>query len=87
MAYKCPRCGSDVQRGTSSSAQVAAGLIGALFYAAFGAFQCKKCGKIEKHEFPAEDRSKMAVGSTVMVIGAIILAVALIAFLVYMNRL
>jgi hypothetical protein len=54
---------------------MAAGLVGALFYAAFGAFQCKKCGKIAKREFPAEDRNKMMLGTFVMVIAAIALLV------------
>ena len=75
MAYKCPRCGEPVQRGYSGGAQMAAGLVGALFYAAFGAFQCKKCGKIAKSEFPADDRNKMALGTSVMVIAAIALLV------------
>lgn len=34
MAYQCPRCGDPVQRAYSDSAQMAAGLVGALFYAA-----------------------------------------------------
>ena len=72
MAYKCPRCSEPVQRGHSSTAQVA-GLVGAMFYAAFGAFSCKKCGKISKAEFPPEDRRKMLVGTLALVIGAILL--------------
>jgi len=46
MAHKCPRCGEDVSRAYGGSAQMAAGPVGALFCAAFGAFQCKKCSKI-----------------------------------------
>ena len=45
MAHQCPRCGEPVERGYSSTAQAAAGLVGALFYAAFGAFECKKMWK------------------------------------------
>jgi predicted RNA-binding Zn-ribbon protein involved in translation (DUF1610 family) len=71
MAYKCPRCGEKVQRGHSTGAQAAAGLVGALFYAAFGAFQCEKCGKIPRSEFSPEDQSKMTMGSVMMVVGAI----------------
>lgn len=54
-------------------ASAAAGLVGALFYAAFGAFQCKKCGKIPRREFPSEVRAKMATGSLVMILAAIAL--------------
>ena len=52
-----------------------AGLVGALFYAAFGSFQCPKCGKIPSNEFPPEVRSKMAMHSVIMVIVAIAIAV------------
>jgi hypothetical protein len=73
MAYECPRCGQPVRRGYSSTAQHAAGLIGALFYAAFGSFQCAKCGTVARSEFPSNVRGKMATGSFVMVVGAIAL--------------
>lgn len=81
MAYKCPKCGGPVQRGYSSGAQMTAGLVGALFYAAFGAFQCKKCGKIPRSEFPGEDRSKMALGSVIMVVIAILIGIAVITLI------
>jgi len=64
---------------------MAGGLVGALFYAAFGAFQCKKCGKIPGSEFPPEDRSKMRIGSLMLVGGAILLFAAVIAILVAIN--
>jgi hypothetical protein len=75
MAHKCPRCGDPVQRGYSNTALVTAGLIGALFYAAFGAFECKKCGKIARNEFPEEVRIKMAGVSLLLVLGAIVAAI------------
>jgi hypothetical protein len=78
MAHKCPRCGEPVQRGYSNSAQATAGLVGALFYAAFGAFECKKCGKIARSEFPPEVRSKMAVVTFLLVIGALAIAIGAI---------
>jgi len=78
MAYKCPRCGEPVQRGYSSSAQMTAGLVGALFYAAFGSFQCKKCGKIARNEFSPTDRTKMSIFSILMVIGAVVLLVVVL---------
>ena len=52
---------------------MAAGLVGALFYAAFGDFQCKGCGKIAKSEFPPEARTKMLLGSLMMLVIAIII--------------
>jgi len=74
MAHSCPRCGQPVQRGYNAGTQLAAGLIGALFYAAFGSFQCKGCGKIVQSEFPADVRTKIALQSVLMVLGAIALA-------------
>ncbi len=62
MAYQCPGCGQPVRRGYSRTAQHTAGLIGALFYAAFGSFQCAKCGTVARSEFPAEVRTRMATG-------------------------
>lgn len=54
MAYQCPRCGQPVRRGYSSTAQHVGGLVGALFYAAFGSFQCPKCGTLKRSEFLPE---------------------------------
>ena len=78
MAYKCPQCGQPVKRGHSSKAQIGAGLVGVLFYAAFGSFECEGCGKITRSEFPPEVRRKMAVGSISLAIGAIVLLVFVI---------
>lgn len=78
MSHKCPRCGEPVQRGYSSGAQAAAGLVGALFYAAFAAFECKKCGKIDRSEFPPEVRNKMTSITLLLIIGAIALAIGII---------
>ena len=82
MAYNCPRCGNPVQRGSSTAAQISGGIVGALIYAAFGAFNCGNCGKIAKREFPPEDRSKMMMGSLGLVVGAIVLFVVVIIILV-----
>ncbi|MCK9555772.1 hypothetical protein M0R36_08175 [bacterium] len=85
MAYKCPRCGKTVQRGYSGGAQATAGLVGALFYAAFGAFECKSCGKIAGKEFPSADRKKMLFGSVLLVIAGIAVIIGLIALLANMK--
>lgn len=79
MPYKCPRCGNPVQRGYSSTAQISAGLVGALFYAAFGSFQCKTCGKIKRSEFSAEDRTKMVTWDIIMVISALAILVTILS--------
>jgi len=81
MAHKCPRCGEPVERGYSASAQANAGLVGALFYAAFAAFECKKCGKIDRSEFPPEVRNKMTGITILLLIGAIALAIGAILLL------
>ena len=73
MAYECPRCGQPVRRGYSRTAQHVAGLIGALFYAAVGPFQCATCGTVAAREFPPEVRTRMVMGSFLMVLGAIVL--------------
>jgi len=81
MAHQCPRCGQPVQLGYSGTAQITAGLVGALFYAAFGAFQCKKCGKIPRSEFPPEVRNKMTMMSLVLVASAVAIGGVILYFL------
>lgn len=85
MAYKCPRCGGDVQRGTSSAAGIAGGAVGALLYAAFGGFQCKTCGAVPKREFPEDVQRQMTLGSVGIVAGAVLLIVVVIGVLVLLN--
>ncbi len=85
MAYKCPRCGADVSRGYSGKAQIAAGLLGALFYAAFGAFQCKKCGKIARSEFASDVRAKMATGTLLLVVAGAGLAIGVLWLMAHWN--
>jgi len=86
MAHKCPRCGDAVQRGHSKGVQMATGLIGALFYAAFGPLECKKCGKIPLAEFPSDVRSKVITNSVLLVVAAIVLAIGLVWLLVIMKK-
>lgn len=81
MASQCPRCGGKVQRGSSTAATAGAGLVGALFYAAFGSLQCPKCGKIARREFPPEERTKMLLGSMAMVAGALVI-LAIVVWLI-----
>lgn len=85
MAYECPRCGKVVKRGSSSTAGVAGGVVGALVFAAFASFQCETCGKIPMNEFPPDVRSKARFGSLAMVIGAIVLLVLVVSLLVYLK--
>jgi hypothetical protein len=84
MAYKCPRYGDNVQRGSNAAAGIAGGAVGALLYAAFGSFQCKKCGTIPRREFPTEVQRQMMLGSLGIIAFAIVLllvAIVVIALL------
>lgn len=82
MEYKCPRCGDPVQRGTSTTAGVAGGAIGALLYSAFGSFQCKKCGPIARSEFPEDVRKHMMLGTIGILAIIFVLLVVLVVVLV-----
>ena len=85
MAYQCPRCGGPVQRGASTTAHVAGGMVGALLYAAFGSFRCKKCGSIEKREFSPEVQQKMMLGSFALIGGAVILLALVVSLLFWLK--
>jgi predicted RNA-binding Zn-ribbon protein involved in translation (DUF1610 family) len=81
-SYKCPRCGEAVQRGSSAAAGVAGGAVGALLYSAFSSFQCKKCGPINKSEFPPEVQREMTTGSVGIVVTAVVVLVVALGLLV-----
>ena len=84
MAYTCPRCRGPVQRGSSAGAAALGGAVGALLAMAFGGFNCPKCGEIPKSEFPPDVRSKMTMGSIVMVFSALALLGAVILLLAFL---
>ncbi len=52
---------------------------------AFGAFGCKKCGKIPRAEFPPDVQNRMMLGSWGMVAGAIVLFVVVLVAIVALN--
>jgi hypothetical protein len=56
-----------------------------LLYAAFAGFNCAKCGAVERSSYPPEVRSKMMMNSALMVVGAIVLLIAVVALLVALN--
>lgn len=85
MSYACPKCGGPAQRGTSSAAGHAGGVVGMLLYAAFAGFNCGKCGKLERSAFPDEVRSQMTRNSAMLGVGALVLLAAVIALLAAMN--
>ena len=85
MSYQCPKCGGVASRAHSSTAQHAAGLVGALIYMAFAGLSCAKCGKLQRSEFSDEDRSTMARNSVLLVVGALVLLVACIGLIVAIN--
>jgi predicted RNA-binding Zn-ribbon protein involved in translation (DUF1610 family) len=84
MAYKCPHCGQDVQRGSSGMGSMG-GLVGLLIGAAFSGFHCPSCGKIPRRDFPPEVRSQMLLGTVALIGGAIVVLVGVIALLVYLT--
>ena len=81
MAYECPKCGGPVHRNTNSRAG-GGGIVGALLVAAFGKFQCPKCGPIAKSDFPPEVHGQMTRNSMIMVIVALAVLVGVIALIV-----
>jgi hypothetical protein len=85
MAWACPKCSAPVQRGSSSVAQHAGGLVGALLVAAFASFECAKCGKLARSTFPPEVQSQMTRNSSLMAAGALILFVVVVGVLVALN--
>ena len=85
MSYACPKCGGPAQRGSSSTAGHAGGVVGMLLYAAFAGFNCGKCGKLERSAFPDEVRSQMTRNSAMLGVGALVLLAAVIALLAAMN--
>lgn len=83
--YKCPRCQGAVGRSSHGAVAGQFGLVGALVGMAFSGFECAKCGKIEKSEFPPDVRSQMARGSTMLVAGGVVVFVVAIAVLVALS--
>ena len=84
MAYECPRCGGPVHRGGHPVGMMV-GLVGALIAAAFGGFNCPKCGSIPKSEFPPEVQQKMTMGSVAIVFIAVAVLVVAIVIIVLIN--
>ena len=82
MAYQCPRCGGPVQRGSSSTAGVAGGAVGALLYSAFGSPRCKSCGPIARREFSPDVQRQMMLGSVGLVAIAVALFVGVMALVI-----
>jgi len=56
-------------------------MVGAMLVAAFGAFSCSACGKIESAEFSPEVRGKMRNGSIAMAVGALVILVVVVVVL------
>ena len=66
MAYVCPRCSGLVERPSSRSAQWTLGFVGALVYSSLRSFECRRCGKIPRREFPKEVRTEMIAKSVAL---------------------
>ena len=56
-----------------------------LLYSAFAAFNCNKCGKLERSSFPPEVQSQMTRNSALMGVGALVLLVAVLALIAAIN--
>lgn len=73
MAYKCPKCGDPVQTNFRYVLPYSRILLLSLLRGVFSSYQCKKCGKIKRSEFPPEVRIRMNVVSMLVVVGVIII--------------
>jgi uncharacterized membrane protein len=62
-----------------------AGLVGALFYAAFGAFECTQCGKIPRSEFPPDVQRRMSIGTLLLALAAAGIAVGVLVLMASMD--
>jgi predicted RNA-binding Zn-ribbon protein involved in translation (DUF1610 family) len=85
MAYPCPNCGQPVKRAPSAGGWESGGLLGWLLSSAMADFDCARCGKILREEFPPEVQQQMASGSyTIAIIGAVMaMASSLVVAVIY----
>lgn len=83
--YTCPTCNTALTRESNAAAGATGGLVGALLGIAFASYHCATHGKIARAQFPPEVRSKMMMNTVMLVVGALVLLVALIAVLVALN--
>ncbi len=85
MAYPCPHCNQPVSRAPSAGGWESGGLMGWLLSSAMADFDCRRCGKILREEFPPEVQQQMASGSyTMVIIGAVMaMASTVVAGVVY----
>ena len=77
MIHKCPRCSESLYRSTSDTANLTGGLIGALFYGAFGSLECKYCGKIPYKSFPFKTKILIGINSGFVIVVAVVLLISL----------
>ena len=85
MAYSCPHCNQPVRRAPSDSGWGYGGLLAWILSSAMADFDCKRCGKILREEFPPEVQQQMASGSyTMVIIGAVMaMASSLVVAVIY----
>ena len=84
MKYRCPRCDMRVERQDNNKwAWKVGGIAGSLLFSAFAKFECKKCGKISKNEFPEDVQKKMTEGSALTIFIAILIFVICFLILLY----
>lgn len=83
--YSCPTCGSALTRQSNSAAGATGGLVGVMLSVAFASYHCTQHGKIDRSQFPSEVRTRMMINTLALIFGAIVLLIAVIAFIVAIN--
>lgn len=83
--YTCPTCNGALTRQSNAAAGATGGLVGALLGLAFASYHCASHGQIARAQFPDEVRSKMLMNTVMLVVGALVLLVTVIAVLVALN--
>jgi predicted RNA-binding Zn-ribbon protein involved in translation (DUF1610 family) len=88
MAYPCPHCGQNAKRSPSAGGWESGGLLGWILCSAMADFDCPRCGKILREEFPPEVQQQMASGTYTMVAVGAVLAMAsmVVALMIHFMR-
>jgi hypothetical protein len=81
MIYKCPKCGAPIERGYSNKPDMIESSGISLSSAVFGSFDCKKCGRTARYQFPKEVRLKATGGKRFLILASIVFIIGLILLL------
>lgn len=83
--YSCPTCGTALTRQSNNAAGATGGLVGVLLSIAFASYHCTQHGQIARSQFPSEVRTRMMINTLALVFGAIVLLIAVVAFIIAIN--